>query len=101
MKVIEKWLRMNPCKESRPKDVEDILEEIILAISKVDSRWKLARPSDKKCTRKRYKALYDAYRGQRELFDKDRLERVMKKPKQVTFEIESSKKEDLSHMCQN
>ena len=61
-KSINNWLESYPDKSKRPTDSDDILQDIIDAMSRTDARWKTAKPSDKKCTRLRYRTLYYAYR---------------------------------------
>ena len=52
---------MNPAKGKRPTDLDDILQDIIEAMSKTDVRWKAAKPSDKKVKRTRYRSLLNSY----------------------------------------
>jgi hypothetical protein len=59
-----------PDKGKRPTDHDDILQDIIDAMSKTDARWKAAKPSDKKLNRIRYKTLYHAYKYAVVTYDK-------------------------------
>ena len=93
-KWITNWLQRNKDKAKRPDDIDDILDEIIEMLAGADARWRSARPSSKKTTRKRYKSLYDSYRDQVAKFDRQQGDDEFKVPKEVTFAVTRQEQKD-------
>ena len=90
---------MYPDKGKRPTDKDDILQDIIEAMSRTDARWKAAKPSDKKGNRIRYKSLANAYYFAQEKHEKQQQsEPKFKIPKHVSFSDtkKDSKSEQIS-----